>query len=355
VSHLPFFFAVATAIAFVPRGEVAAMPTQNTALAPEDLWAAGRRIEAIERLHAEIAASKNARESAPLVRVTAWELEVHRYKEALADALVCGAPCDLARAEALYRLGDYALAVTLLSSTDPDQVLMKIDALEALERFDESDAVLAAAQKIVSSEDPRFQACDGRRLARLGQPAAAIAAFRRAVARDPLYAEALFGLGRALVVNGERDEGLKVLQRHRELLPLLDQLEFARRAVDLAPAHAPNWTAVADAQRALGRLDLAQAAYERAAALATSEQVVPNALRFARLLSDDRQDAKAAITMLERAHERVKDARLLVRAGDIARNAGQNELAIALYERALVDKPKDAEIQKRLDAAREKK
>jgi len=353
--HLPLFFAVMTAIAFVPRAEVAAAtPIQNAAVTPQDLWAAGRRIEAIDRLHAEISASKNASESAALVRVIAWELEVHRYKEALADALVCGAACDLARAEALYRLGDYAQAVTLLSGTDPDQVLMKIDALEALGRFGESDTVLAAAQKVVSAEDPRFQACDGRRLARLGQQAAAIVAFRRAVAKDPLYAEALFGLGRALVANGERDAGLKVLQRHRELMPLLDQLDFAERAVDLAPAHAPNWSAVADAQRALGRIDLAQAAYERAGVLATSEQVVPNALRFARLLSDDRKDAKAAITMLERVHERVKDARLLVRAGDIARNEGQNELAIALYERALIEKPKDAEIQKRLDAAREK-
>lgn len=356
VAPLPFTFFVVGWIASmsIARG---ALPgsSDDPAKTAMELWTAGQRLEAIERLHAEIRAAKPPLGTPLLVRAVGWQLEVHRYKEALADSIACGAPCDLARAEALYRLGEYAQAVTLLSSTDLDQLLMKIDALEALERFDESDAVLASAQKLLKTDDPRFLACDGRRHARRGEHAEAIAAFRRALALDPLYGEALFGLGRALVAHGDRDEGLKVLARHRELLPLLDQLDFARRAVDLAPAHAPNWTAVGDAERALGRIDAAQAAYEKGAALATNEQLVPNALRYARLLSDDRKDAKAAITMLERANERVNDVRLVVRAGDVARDADMRDLSITLYERALVLKPKDVEIQRRLDVARGKK
>ncbi len=315
----------------------------------QELWAGGLRAEAIERLREEIASGADADARRRLV---VWQLGVHRYQAALADARDCGSACDALRAEALYHLGEYARAVELLSERDPLQVLWKVDALEALSRFADSDAALARARALVGEDDPRVLGAEGRRLARGGRFEEAAARFRAAVARDPVDGEALFGLGRALVQAGRREEGLAVLQRHRDLVPLLDAFEFARRGVDLAPAHGPNWTALADAERGLGRLDRAEQAYRRAAELCSGEDRVPNALRWARLMAQDRGDVQAAVDLLLRTAAATRDVRLHVRAGDLLLSARRAGEAAAQYERALALRPDDAEIQERLARAR---
>ena len=63
----------------------------------------------------------------------------------------------------------------------------------------------------------------------------------------------------------------------------------------------------------------------------------------------------AAITLLLKAAERAPDARLLVRAGDLALETKETPHAIELFERAQKLRPKDAEIEKRLAKARELK
>jgi tetratricopeptide (TPR) repeat protein len=192
----------------------------------------------------------------------------------------------------------------------------------------------------------------GRSAARNGDFAAAARAFRAALAADPFDGEALFGLGRALVQAGQREEGLRVLERHRRLVPLLDAVDYARRGVDLAPAHAPNWTALGDAERALARSDRAESAYRRAAELARDGELAANALRWARLLAEDRGDAQAAVDLLVRTARRTPDARLYVRAGDILLGARRASEAIGFFEEARALRPQDAEIAKRLEAAR---
>lgn len=313
-----------------------------------ELWSAGERAEAIEARRAELAGTTGE----AWRELVAWQLSVHRAKQALEDALRCGPACDTLRAEAHYALDEYAAAVPLLDESDPVQALWKIDALEALSRFDESDAALARARERFGASDSRFHGCDGRRLARLGRHAEAATAFRAALAVDPLDGEAHFGLGRALVASGAREEGLKVLGEHRRLVPLLDELDFARRSVDLAPNHAPNHTAVGDAERALGRRDAARAAYARAEALGRGAELVPNALRLARLCADDENDLEGALAALARAHTRFPDARLCVRRGDLLLAARRDAEAIAAYEDAAKLRPGDAEIAKRLESAR---
>jgi tetratricopeptide (TPR) repeat protein len=313
------------------------------------LWEHGDRLLAIERLRTEIGTSPAPELRARLVT---WQIAVHRYRAALADAGPCGAPCDALRGEAHYHLGEYAEALPLLSRTDGLHLLWRVDALEALGRFRESDAELVRAREVLGADDPRVLGAEGRRLLRMAQPAGAVGAFQAALERDPLDGEALYGLGRALIQAGKREQGLAALERHRALVPLLDAFDFARRGVDLAPAHGPNWTALGDAERALGRLERAEAAYRRCEELAAGEALVPNALRWARLLAEDRADPAAATALLRRTVSRQADARLYVRLGDLELASGRAAQAREAYERALALRPADAEIAARLERAR---
>jgi len=315
-----------------------------------ELWQAGRRAEAIEAARAEL-----AREPEPtglLRRVAEWEMAVHRYEAALADLEPLGPEVDSLRGEALFRLGRYEEAVAKLDASDSWQALMRVEALWALARFEQADAALEEAARVVGEEDPRVLSLQGRRLARLERHAEAAQAFRGALEKDPLLPEALFGLGQALLRSGEREAGLAALERHRALLPLLDALDFARRGVDLAPAHAPNLAALGDAERALGRLDQAEAAYREAARLAEPEQLAPIALRHARLLEEDRGDPERALVLLDEAGERSGDPRPWVRAGDLLTRLGRHLEALQRYLRAQVLRPGDPEIERRIAASR---
>jgi len=323
---------------------------QAPAPSAADLWARGQRGEAIDSLRQNLGAEPADEARARLV---VWQIAVHRYQAALADAQACGAPCDALRGEALYHLGEYARAVELLSEREPLQALWKVDALEALSRFAESDAALQRARELVGADDPRVLGAEGRRLAREGHFGQAAEAFRAAVQHDPCDGEALFGLGRALVQSGQREAGLAVLARHRALAPKLDAWDAARRGLDLAPAHAPNWTALGDAERALGRFDRAESAYRRGAELGAGEALVANTLRWARLLADDRGDAQAAVDLLTRTSRLVVDVRLFVRAGDVLMGARRAGEAVAAYQQALALRPSDGEIVQRVAKARD--
>lgn len=347
------FQILGASLAFV-AAQAAAMPTsaiQAPTPAPAALWSRGLRVEAIAAARAELGES---RDPEALSRLVAWQMAIHRYQPALADAERCGSPCARQRAEALYHMGEYALAVELLDERDPLCVLWKVDALEALSRFEESDAVLARVLTAsrIAADDPRILGAQGRSAARRGDFTAAAAAFRAALAADPYDGEALFGLGRALVQAGDREAGLSALERHRRLVPLLDAVDFAQRGIDLAPAHAPNWTALGDAERAITRLDRADAAYRRAAELAEDDELVPNALRWARLLAEDRGDTQAAVDLLVRTALRAPDARLHVRAGDMLLAARRANDALAQFEAALALRPSDRKIAERIAAAR---
>jgi len=96
--------------------------------------------------------------------------------------------------------------------------------------------------------------------------------------------------------------------------------------------------------------------YARAVELAQgAEQLVPIVLRQARLFAEDKHDPAGAITLLVKTAEGTPDARLLVRAGDLAFESKDAPRAVELFERAQKLRPKDAEIEKRLAKAREAK
>jgi tetratricopeptide (TPR) repeat protein len=311
------------------------------------LWSEGRREEAVCERQRELAA--RPMEQDLRLECARWQITVHRPQAALQTLAPLGSIADALRGEAHYRLSQYEPAAVLLDASTPEGLLQKLDALEALMRFEDCDALLRSAPKALWQSDARVWSCEGRRRLRVREPKEAVKAFERALELDVVDGEALFGLGRAQLAVGERAAGLATLQRHRELLPKLDQWDFARRAVDLAPRHAANLAALADAERELGRIERASALYEEALACASTAEVrVPILLRCSRLWSETRQDPARAHALLIEALRTMPDARLWVRAGDLAAQMDQREEALRCLREAARLRPDDAAIAQRL-------
>jgi tetratricopeptide (TPR) repeat protein len=316
----------------------------------EQLWNAGKRVEAIEFLAAS--AKADPQDTQLRRRLAEAELEVHWYAAALQHAEGLGPQLDPLRALCLYRLGEFERALLLFSRAEPGALLRRIDCLEALARFEESDLELERLAALVGEQDARLPVPRARAAVRKGELEAAQHWYRRALESDPSDPAALFGLGRLLVQAGERGAGMQLLQEHRRVTVLLDALDFAQRAVDLAPVHASNHASVGDALRALGRSDAAELAYERAVALATVQELAPIALRHARLLVEDRHDPDKAVRLLDKSFERSRDVRLAVRAGDLLLEAQRMPEALARFEAAAALRPDDAQINQRLRQAK---
>lgn len=324
----------------------------------DELWDAGRRAEAVDQMADELAARPD--DDALRRRYVERAFAIHRYRAAL-DAMGPAPPAEPGatepvfgpfRGRALYHLSRYDEAVLHLQPHDGLQALMIVDALEALGRRNEAERALDEAERVLGAEHARILCLRARSAQRRGDHAAAVVLFRASLVQDPWDAEALFGLGQSLVRTGERAEGLALLERHRELVKLLDELDYARRGVDLAPRHASNWARLGDLERAIGREQRAADAYRTALALATDDELVPIVLRAARLEAEDRGRRDAAIAMLASAATRVSDPRLHVRAGDYARAAGRPAEALAHYERARALRPDDRAIAERIAEVR---
>jgi len=317
--------------------------------AAQELWNAGRREEAIEAWWREQERAPGDRSA--LLRIVEAELAVHRYAAALEHARGLGAEGARVRGTALYRLGRAAEALGELGRESAAELAMRVDAYELLQRFGEADRELAELARRTEGKSASVEAMLARSAVRRGDAAAGERHFRRALELDPVDPGALHGLGMLLRGGERKSEGLALLQRHREVTPLLDQLEFARRGVDLGPMHAANHAAVGDAQRALGRIDAALEAYRTADRLASGDALVPVALRHARVLAEDRKDVASAVRVLESAFERCGNAKLLVRAGDVLADAGERAAARERWTRALALRPQDAELRARLERA----
>jgi len=312
-------------------------------------WQAGRREASVDALQLELSSADDDGFLALLLAER--QIQLHRFFAALDTAESLGAPARSIRARAHYLLGHFEQAVMELDPADPVETLMLIDCHEVLGHGKQTIAALAAARAILGDGDPALAAAEGRAAARSDDHAAAVVAFRRALATDPHEHMALFGLGRSLLQLGERDEAAAVLTRHRALVPLMDQRDQAMRAIELGPLHAPNHALLADTERAIGRLDVAEQHYVRAAVLATPSERTPVALRHARLLADDRGDVPAAVALLDNVARSVVDARLQIRAGDLLLSAGRTRAALAHYEAGLQLRPNDSAIRERRDRA----
>ncbi len=341
-------FGVLPSALLLVGGLAAGAAAQTGSEQPGVLWSAGQRRQAVEVLREVVADHPDDR--ALRLRLAEWELAVHAYAAAAVTAAPLGRDGDHVRGPALYLLAEYEQALALLDVDDPLQCLMRLDALEALGRATEAEAAALAAAAVLGADHPELLVRAGQRGEQRGDPEAAIASYRAALQQDPLAAAALFRLGRALIQSGRREEGLEALAEHRRLLPLLDDLDFARRSVDLEPLHASNHARVGDAERALGRTLLAEAAYVRALDLAQPHEQAPITLRAARHLVEELDRLDGALALLDRAFEASQDPRLAVRAGDLLADAGRTAEAAERFRRAQELRPGDEQIAARIAA-----
>ena len=316
---------------------------------PAALWDSGRRAEALDAWAAQLAARPD--DAALRMQLAERQMAVSRFAAALETAAPLGREADPLRGRALHQLYRYEEALPLLRAEDPFEGLLRVDALLALGRGEQADAELAALATVRGEQDQPVLSLRGRRLAEQGRHAEAVPLFRAALERDPLDRQALFGLGQSLLRSGQAQEGQAVLQRHRELLPLLDQRDFALQSLDLDPRHADGHAALGDVERQLGLIDSAEQRYRHALELAEGRDLVPIALRLARLLAEDRRDPDAAVALLDQVAGRVTDPRLVVRAGDVLLEAGRAEPARQRFSQAAARWPDDAAIRERLARA----
>lgn len=314
---------------------------------PRELWVAGRTDEAIERAREVVAAAPDDLETRELL--VAWQVLLQQYAAALEDLGEAGGPVDRDwRARILIGLGRFEEALKYLSLDDPEQVVARVQCLHALGRPEAASEVLEQRASLLGEEHVELCFWRGRLLADRGEHASAVGHFRAALAREPLHMGALFGLGQSLLRSGEREEARAVLQRHRELVPLVDRYDFARQSLAIAPTHAPNIALVAGIEAELGRLDAAAERFALACRMASPDDAVPIALRAGRFHEELRGDPPAALQVLRDTAERFPDARLWVRAADVAARAERWDQARGFLERALDLRPTDEAILSRL-------
>ena len=349
----------------VQPGRELSLPSAPERAAPlEQLWASGTREPAVaelERILERIPkASPDEAEHAGARQILAtWLEQIGRIRSAseqierLAEQnlLPAGEATRAQRGRLLFRLERFDEALEQLPSQDAASLAMRCDAAAALGRFEESNRELAALSERLGPESLEVARRDGLRLLRADDPKEALHCFDLALLQDSTDPGALFGRGRALIALGDREAGLVVLTEHRRILPLRDALDFAYQSLALAPLHGPNHAKLADAQAALDRIDAATASYDRALELAALDDLIPIALRAARHAEERRRHPAEAVRVLDQAFERLPDVRFLVRAGDIALRAGDAKLARLRYGRALEQRPNDAQIRARLEAA----
>lgn len=307
-------------------------------------WALGARQEAVSELAAAAARAGSPERWRTLAR---WCFETHRLEQSLATLDRLGADPDRLRGRLLVKLLRYEEALSLLGQGSEPELLARLEALEALGRFEDWPAELQAGARLLGPEHPEILRRQGRLDLEAGRLEAAIDAFRRCLAQDPTQAPALFGLGQALLRAGQEAEGLARLAEHRALIPLLDELEFARRSLDLAPNHGPNWAALGDVQRRLGQASAALDCYARALSLSGAEDRAAIVLRAARVEEEDLARPLDALARLEAEWRLHGDLRVLVRASDVAARAGNIERALELLELALARRPSDAALLER--------
>ena len=326
------------------------VPLQGPLEDGERLWGTGERARALTAWEAALVEQPG--DQALRARLVRGALDAARFELALAHSPGLG-PADRGlRGEALYFLARYEEALEALASDARGQRLAA-ECLWALGRLEELEERLPALRRALGERAVEVRRLEARLLLQRGDDLEAIPLLREVLAQEPLDAEASFALGRALVREGSRQEGLALLERHRTLVPLLDALDFARRGVALAPLGAGNQAALAEAWEDLvahdpGALERAAAAHDRALALARGAELVPVALRAARFEAELRGSHEQAARLLAAALERAGDVRLRVRRADHLAQAGDIEEARRELRRALEQRPGDNAIQQRL-------
>jgi tetratricopeptide (TPR) repeat protein len=240
-----------------------------------------------------------------------------------------------------YRSGDFPAAAVLcfdILKGQPDQVaslhLLAMTA-ERLGRLDLAGDLLGRVVRLRPDwSDGHFHL--GNVLRARGEPAGAMAAYRRALACRPDHPDALNNLANALQHQGRLDEAIDCYERALDARPdypdalcnlanalrSADRLDEARarceRVLALQPDHAEAWNCLGLVHHAAGDAAVALAAVERAVALRPD---LTDALVNLGNLLQERGDRPGAIEALDRAvagapdHARARTNRALLLLG----------------------------------------
>lgn len=152
-----------------------------------------------------------------LTHFTSWRPEVAEDLQAFVDADPADRHSRLALAEALHDQpgqGTRVLRILeALPSTDADALSIRVSLAIHEERLDDARSLLETGP----ADHPGLARFRGRLAMPANDPAAAVEHFRRALSSEPYDRVALFDLGQALSLAGNKDEADLFLERAKRL------------------------------------------------------------------------------------------------------------------------------------------
>src|SRR5688572_16501292 len=146
-------------------------------------WNAGRRTQAIEAWSAQLQAAPQ--DAVLRRRLAEAQLEVHAYSAALETLAPLGPEVSALRGMAYYRSSRFEEAIDQLDPGVPEQLIMRIECLDALGRSSEVAADVERAAQLLGADHPRVLVYRARALAGADRHAEAVELFERARKLDP--------------------------------------------------------------------------------------------------------------------------------------------------------------------------
>ncbi|MBM4016399.1 MAG: tetratricopeptide repeat protein [Planctomycetes bacterium] len=165
----------------------------------------------------------------------------------------------------------------------------------------------ADAAMTVAPENPDALMASARVREKLGDTAAAKENYRKALSKDPLLFDATYRLALLLARSqnaAEQAEGKRLLERHKKVEPLLQDLTRTRKELDLAPRSAPLLTRMAGLLNLAGDYEMARRLGEQADRIKPGSPSTCIQLGY---IAANTGDKAAALKYFERAQQVLKD------------------------------------------------
>lgn len=265
-------------------------------------------------------------------------------------------------AEAYFHLGDQARALASVSRADalsrenrlPRPQYYQIHAISA-RIHDDPETAVASYKELAAlyPNDPDVLASLASSLETLGEVPGSIDAYKKVLALSPSYGAAVLGLGRMLVVSGEPDEAIPLLNQ------AVDKGTFEGDMEALGMIH----SILGVAYRDMAQYESAVQEFEQSLVyrrrtndprgVATSLSNLASVLRREKRFDEARKYLDEALTIARETHNRTMESLALLNLGNLFYDSGDLDRALDHYRRSLNiewDRNEHTEIAVRLDA-----
>jgi tetratricopeptide (TPR) repeat protein len=165
----------------------------------------------------------------------------------------------------------------------------------------------ADAAITVAPENPDALLASARVREKLGEVATAKEQYRKTLSKDPLQFDAIYRLALLLARSSEpaeQGEGRRLLERHKKIEPLLQDLLRTRKELDLAPRSAPLMTRMAGLLNLAGEYEMARRLGEQSDKLKPGSASTCIQLGY---IAANTGDKASALKYFERAQQALKD------------------------------------------------